>query len=87
MTKQPELPELDLNQLIDLRDLALNAIHAAKNLEELKTVRLEYLGDKSPLALANRTLGKLSAENRAIFGAALVQHRRDLTEVFEASLH
>ena len=83
MTKQPELPELDLNQLIDLRDLALNAIHAAKNLEELKSVRLEYLGDKSPLALANRSLGKLSAENRAIFGAALVQHRKDLTEVFE----
>jgi phenylalanyl-tRNA synthetase alpha chain len=38
---------------------ALRALAAAADLEQLKQVRLEHAGDRSPLALANREIGAL----------------------------
>jgi phenylalanyl-tRNA synthetase alpha chain len=47
---------------------ALAAIAAAANLEELKAVRIAHTGEKSPLSLANREIGKLAKEEKAAAG-------------------
>src|SRR5699024_9509514 len=44
---------------------ALEAIAAAGDLEELKTVRIAHSGDKSPLALANRASTGLAPQEEA----------------------
>jgi phenylalanyl-tRNA synthetase alpha chain len=43
---------------------ALSAIEAAADLEQLKQVRTEHAGDRSPLALANREIGALPPQGR-----------------------
>lgn len=50
---------------------ALAAIAAAGDLEELKLVRIAHAGDKSPLALANREIGKLEHADKAKAGKIL----------------
>jgi phenylalanyl-tRNA synthetase alpha chain len=47
---------------------ALAAFASAGTLEELKTARLAHLGDRSPLALANREIGALPPAARAAAG-------------------
>jgi phenylalanyl-tRNA synthetase alpha chain len=47
---------------------ALAAIAAAANLEELKAARIAHTGEKSPLSLANREIGKLAKEEKAAAG-------------------
>jgi phenylalanyl-tRNA synthetase alpha chain len=47
---------------------ALAAIAAAANLEELKAVRIAHTGERSPLSLANREIGKLAKEEKAAAG-------------------
>ena len=49
-------------------DDALAAVAAASSLEELKQVRIEHDGDRSPLALANREIGALPPAARAEAG-------------------
>ena len=41
---------------------ALSAIAGAKDLAELKVVKIEHLGDKSGLSKASQALGKVAAE-------------------------
>jgi phenylalanyl-tRNA synthetase alpha chain len=47
---------------------ALAAIAAAGTLDELKSVRLAHIGDKSPIALANREIGALPPAAKAAAG-------------------
>jgi len=47
---------------------AKSAISAAVNLEQLKLARLAHAGDKSPIALASRSLGSMDSQDRATFG-------------------
>ena len=49
-------------------DDARAAFSKATDLDSLKTARLAHSGDKSPIALASRGLGALSAEDKASFG-------------------
>ncbi|MDQ1289125.1 MAG: phenylalanyl-tRNA synthetase alpha chain [Actinomycetota bacterium] len=44
---------------------ALAAVAAASDLDALKRVRLEHVGDRSPIALANRAIGALPPAARA----------------------
>ncbi|MFZ1578064.1 MAG: phenylalanine--tRNA ligase subunit alpha, partial [Nostocoides sp.] len=46
-------------------DAALDAVAAAATLDALKAVRTAHLGDKSPLALANREIGALPPSAKA----------------------
>jgi len=55
------------------RDAALAAIAAAASLEDLKAVRSAHLGDKSPLALANREIGALPPSAKAAAGKLVGQ--------------
>ena len=49
-------------------DQAIAAIAGAATLDELKAVRLAHTGEKSPLSLANREIGKLPKDQKAIAG-------------------
>ena len=57
------------------RDAALAAIAAAGDLEELKQVRIDHTGDRSPLALANREIGALPPQGRKEAGQRIGQAR------------
>ncbi len=72
----PEAPRADV---VDrLRSQALAAIAAATSLDELKQVRLDHAGDKSPLALANRSIGQLAAEERKEAGRLVGEARGEI---------
>jgi len=47
---------------------AVGAIARATDLDELKATRLAHTGDRSPLALANRAIGKLDRTQKAVAG-------------------
>ncbi|BCW18811.1 phenylalanine--tRNA ligase subunit alpha [Pseudarthrobacter enclensis] len=49
-------------------DQAVAAIAGAATLDELKAVRLAHSGEKSPLSLANREIGKLPKDQKAVAG-------------------
>ncbi|MDQ0769782.1 phenylalanyl-tRNA synthetase alpha chain [Pseudarthrobacter defluvii] len=49
-------------------DQALTAIAGAATLDELKAVRLAHSGEKSPLSLANREIGRLPKDQKALAG-------------------
>jgi len=59
------LSEETINQAVTQ---ALVDIKQAKNLEELKNVRLNHAGEKSVIALANREIGSLDGAAKADAG-------------------
>ena len=56
-------------------DAALAAFAAAATLEELKLAKIEHTGDKSALALANRSIGGLDKSQKAQAGKLVGQAR------------
>jgi phenylalanyl-tRNA synthetase alpha chain len=72
-------------------DQAVTAIAGAATLDELKAVRLAHTGEKSPLSLANREIGKLPKDQKALAGKLMGASRgrvnkalAERTEVLEA---
>ena len=63
---------------------ALTAIADASTLEELKSVRLEHAGDRSPIALANREIGALPPAAKAEAGKRVGQARGEINAALEA---
>jgi phenylalanyl-tRNA synthetase alpha chain len=59
---------------------ALTAIAAASDLEALKAARLAHAGDRSPLSVANRSIGGLAPADKAVAGKLLGAGRRRLNE-------
>ena len=57
---------------------AFSALTAAADLDELKTARLEHVGERSPLALANREIGQLAPADKAAAGKLLGSARSRL---------
>jgi phenylalanyl-tRNA synthetase alpha chain len=70
-----EVTPLKADEVDAMRDAALAAISAAADLEDLKRVRLEHAGDRSPLALANREIGALPPQARKEAGMRVGQAR------------
>ncbi|HWI42509.1 MAG TPA: phenylalanine--tRNA ligase subunit alpha [Nocardioides sp.] len=66
------------------RDAALSAIAAAADLEQLKVVRTEHAGDRSPLALANREIGALPPQARKEAGQRVGQARGAVSKALAA---
>jgi phenylalanyl-tRNA synthetase alpha chain len=65
----PEPPNpLDEAEITAAVDAALAAITAAADLDALKDVRIAVAGDKSPLSLANRTIGSLPKDQKSAAG-------------------
>src|SRR3954467_9526788 len=63
---------------------ALAAIAAAADLDELKQVRIEHTGDRSPLALANREIGALPPAARKEAGQRVGQARGAVQQALAA---
>ena len=78
----PAAPTAD--EIDRLRDDAVRAIHAAETSAELKQVRLEHGGDRSPLALANRGIGQLPVEDRKDAGRLIGQARGAVQQALAA---
>jgi phenylalanyl-tRNA synthetase alpha chain len=86
-----QVSPLDADNVAAMRDAAIAAIEAARDLAELKQVRLEHAGDRSPLALANREIGALPPQAKKDAGQRVGRARGEVnpalaarTEVLEA---
>ena len=65
-------------------DAALDAVAAAATLDALKAVRTAHLGDKSPLALANREIGALPPPAKAAAGKLVGQAKGAVSQAVAA---
>ncbi|HXF03433.1 MAG TPA: phenylalanine--tRNA ligase subunit alpha, partial [Arthrobacter sp.] len=63
---------------------AMMAFKAASDLDELKTARLAHAGEKSPLSLANREIGKLAKEDKAAAGKIIGPARGRINQALAA---
>ncbi len=70
-----EVTPLQAEQVEAMRSEALEAIAGATDLDDLKRVRIEHTGDRSPLALANREIGALPPQARKEAGLRIGQAR------------
>lgn len=74
---------LDKAQIEQELAKALSAISQAADLDALKQIKIDFVGDKSPLAKANQALGSLEATQRAEFGKLIGQARATVNSAFE----
>jgi phenylalanyl-tRNA synthetase alpha chain len=78
------LSPLDEAAVGDAVAAALSAISAAPDLDALKDVRLAHAGDKSPLALANRSIGGLPGAEKALAGKLVGPARAKVNQALAA---
>jgi phenylalanyl-tRNA synthetase alpha chain len=76
---QPETLQADVSA-------ALDAFAAAGDLDTLKAARIAHLGDRSPLALANREIGALPPAARAAAGKRVGAARGGVQRAHDARL-
>jgi phenylalanyl-tRNA synthetase alpha chain len=81
-----EVTALKAEQVEAMRDAALAAIAAASDLDELKRVRTEHAGDRSPLALANREIGALPPQARKDAGMRVGRARGEVSQALATRL-
>jgi len=62
---------------------ALKAIAATADLDSLKQIKIDYIGDKSPLAKANQALASVDPASRANFGKLIGSARAQVNQEFE----
>lgn len=72
------------DNLHDLIAAAREALTGAADLEQFKVARLAHLGDKSPIALANRGLSALAPEERAQRGQEINQVKSEISTIARA---
>ncbi len=77
-----EVTPLREDEVLRMRDEALAAIAAAPDLTALKQVRTDHLGDRSPLALANREIGALPPQARKEAGQRVGRARGAVSAAF-----
>src|SRR6188472_4234996 len=77
-----EVTPLREDEVFRMRDEALAAIAAAPDLAALKQVRTDHLGDRSPLALANREIGALPPQARKEAGQRVGRARGAVSAAF-----
>jgi phenylalanyl-tRNA synthetase alpha chain len=81
-----EVTPLKPDEVEAMRQAALAAIAAAADLDELKRVRAEHAGDRSPLALANREIGALPPQARKEAGMRVGRARGEVNQALTARL-
>ena len=79
-----QVTPLNADEVERARDGALRAIAEASDLDALKQVRLEYGGDRSALALANREIGALPPAAKADAGKRVGAARRTVNDALAA---
>src|SRR5689334_642384 len=75
-----EVTPLKAEEVDAMRAAALEAVAGARDLDELKRVRSEHAGDRSPLALANREIGALPPQARKDAGRRVGQARAAVSQ-------
>ena len=78
MSDDTALSPLDAPGIDAAVEAALKALDAASDLDALKTARLEHVGERSPIALANRGIGGLAPADKATAGKLLGQAKARL---------
>ena len=73
MSDDTALSPLDAPGIESAVEDALKALAAATDLDALKTARLEHVGERSPIAFANRAIGGLAPADKATAGKLLGQ--------------
>ncbi|MCW2829860.1 MAG: phenylalanine--tRNA ligase subunit alpha [Aeromicrobium sp.] len=79
-----EVTPLRADEIDRMRDEAVAAIAAAGTLQELKQVRIDHVGDRSPIALANREIGALPPQGRKEAGQRVGQARGAINQALAA---
>jgi phenylalanyl-tRNA synthetase alpha chain len=79
-----EVTPLKADEVDAMREAALAAIAAARDLEQLKAARLEHTAERSPLALANREIGALPPQARKEAGMRVGQARGAVSKALAA---
>ena len=79
-----EVTPLHPDEIARMRDEALAAVAAADSVAALKQVRIDHVGDRSPLALANREIGALPPQARKEAGQRVGQARGAVTQALAA---
>ena len=79
-----QVAALDPDAIEAMRVAAVAAIGAAADLDELRQVRTEHVGDRSPLALANREIGALPPAARKEAGARVGKARGEVNQALAA---
>ena len=76
---------MSLDQAQINRDLAsaLSAIASAVNLDAMRQIKIDFVGDKSPLAKANQLLASIDQSQRAEFGKLIGSARTQINQAFE----
>ena len=74
---------IDPAQIEEIKLRALDAISAAKSLYELKEVKIAHVGDRSPIARANQSLGQVAIEERAAAGKLIGTARANINQAFD----
>jgi phenylalanyl-tRNA synthetase alpha chain len=79
-----QVATLDAEQLDAMVAEALRAFSEATTVAELKQARIAHVGDRSPLALANREIGALPPEARREVGKRMGQARGRVNQALKA---
>jgi len=79
-----QVTPLDEAEVERMRAVAVAAIEAAKDLDELKAARTAHMGDRSPLALANREIGALPPQARKDAGQRVGRARAEVARAMTA---
>jgi phenylalanyl-tRNA synthetase alpha chain len=74
---------LNASEIESATKAALQAISATPDLDSLKQVKIDFIGEKSALALANRALGALSPEEKSTFGKIIGAARSEVNAAFD----
>jgi phenylalanyl-tRNA synthetase alpha chain len=75
---------LTSSEIDGIASAALEAIAGATDLDSLKEVRIAHVGDRSPIAKANQSLGSMDPSARAEFGKVIGKAKGLITTSFEA---
>lgn len=81
MSSEPVL--IDAASIDEIKSKALQAISSAENLDALKEVRISHVGDRSPIARANQSLGQLPIEQRAAMGKIIGTARANINQAYD----
>lgn len=73
---------VEATRIDQLQRQAEAAIAEASDLEQLKNVRIQVMGDRSPLALANRAIGTLDPSKRKEAGQRVGRARQAVSQAF-----
>jgi phenylalanyl-tRNA synthetase alpha chain len=77
---------LDLASIETAKGEALSAIKNCASLEDLKQIKINYVGDKSPIAKLNQSLGQIPGDKRAEVGKAIGIAKSAISIAYETKL-